>query len=44
MWRNNEFDMVFGFDSENDALDWIKTQSKAWLREYRRMVGLDQGR
>ena len=38
MWRNNEFDTVFGFDSENEAIDWIKNKSKAWVKENKRVA------
>jgi IS1 family transposase len=33
MWRGGEVDSVFGFDSENAALEWIREKSQAWLLE-----------
>jgi len=33
MFRGGEVDTVYGFESENDALQWIKEKSQAWLVE-----------
>lgn len=33
MWRGGEVDTFFGFEKENDALDWIKEKSQGWLYE-----------
>ena len=33
LWRGGEVDTVFGFDSENAALEWIREKSQAWLLE-----------
>jgi hypothetical protein len=29
MWRGGEADTIFGFEKEEDALDWIKEKSQA---------------
>jgi hypothetical protein len=31
LFRGGEVDTVYGFESENDALHWIKEKSRAWL-------------
>jgi IS1 family transposase len=31
LWRGGEVDSIYGFDSEYDALRWIKGKSQAWL-------------
>src|SRR6202171_966427 len=33
LWRGGEVDTIFGFEKENDALQWIKEKSQAWLVE-----------
>jgi hypothetical protein len=33
LWRGGEVVSVFGFASEYDALEWIKTKSQGWLLE-----------
>jgi IS1 family transposase len=41
MWRGGEVDSVFGFASENDALQWIKEKSQAWIvqNKSKRIIG-----
>jgi hypothetical protein len=29
--RGGEVDSIFGFKSENEALDWIREKSRAWI-------------
>jgi IS1 family transposase len=36
LWRGGEVDSIYGFESENAALEWIREQSRAWLLEQRR--------
>jgi hypothetical protein len=31
LWRGGEVDTVFGFEREDDALQWIKEKSRTWL-------------
>jgi hypothetical protein len=31
LWRGGEVDTIFGFEKEEDALQWIKEKSQAWL-------------
>jgi hypothetical protein len=31
MWRGGEVDAIFGFEKEDDALQWIKEKSQEWL-------------
>jgi hypothetical protein len=31
MFPNGDTDQIHGFEKEGDAIDWIKTQSRAWL-------------
>ena len=31
----DEVDTIFGFEKEDDALEWIKEKSQAWLLEQR---------
>jgi len=33
MWCGGEVDTIFGFEKENDALQWIKEKSQGWLLE-----------
>jgi hypothetical protein len=33
LWRGGEVDMIFGFEKEDDALEWIRDKSQAWLLE-----------
>ena len=33
MWRGGEVDTIFGFEREDDALQWIKEKSRGWLIE-----------
>jgi hypothetical protein len=35
LWRGGEVDTVFGFEKEDDALQWIKDKSRGWLLEHR---------
>jgi IS1 family transposase len=34
MWRGGEVDTIFGFEKEDDALQWIKEKSQSWLIEH----------
>jgi hypothetical protein len=36
MWRGGEVDTIYGFEKENDALQWIKEKSQGWLVEQNR--------
>jgi hypothetical protein len=36
LWRGGEVDTVFGFEKEDDALQWIKEKSQGWLLENRK--------
>jgi hypothetical protein len=31
LWRGGEVDTVFGFEREDDAMQWIKEKSQGWL-------------
>jgi hypothetical protein len=31
MWRGGEVDTIYGFESEHDAMQWIKEKSQGWL-------------
>jgi hypothetical protein len=33
LWRGGEVDTIFGFEREDDALQWIKEKSQGWLTE-----------
>jgi hypothetical protein len=33
LWRGGEVDTIYGFDTEHDALGWIREKSAIWLRE-----------
>jgi hypothetical protein len=33
LWRGGEVDTIFGFESEHDALEWIREKSQGWLLE-----------
>jgi hypothetical protein len=33
MWRGGEVDTIYGFESESEALLWIKEKSQGWLLE-----------
>jgi hypothetical protein len=35
LWRGGEIDTIYGFETEHDALGWIRERSAAWLREQR---------
>jgi IS1 family transposase len=35
-WRGGEVDTIFGFEKEDDALQWIKEKSQGWLIEQNR--------
>jgi hypothetical protein len=35
MWRGGEVDTVFGFEKEDDVMEWIKTKSAMWISEQR---------
>jgi len=35
LWQGGEIDTIFGFEREDDALQWIKEKSRAWLLEQR---------
>jgi hypothetical protein len=35
MWRGGEVDTIFGFEKEDEALEWIKTKSPTWISEQR---------
>jgi len=36
LWRGGEVDTIFGFEKENDGLQWIKEKSQSWLIEQNR--------
>jgi hypothetical protein len=36
LWRGGEVDTIFGFEKEEDALQWIKEKSQGWLLEQNR--------
>ncbi|UGA47227.1 DDE-type integrase/transposase/recombinase [Bradyrhizobium quebecense] len=36
VWRGGEIDTVFGFESEADAMTWIKEKSQEWLINYKK--------
>lgn len=38
LWRGGEVDTIFGFEKEDDALQWIKEKSQAWLIEQKRAL------
>ena len=31
LWRGGEVDTIWGFETEHDALCWIKEKSAAWV-------------
>jgi len=33
LWRGGEIDTIYGFDTEYDALGWVREKSVAWLRD-----------
>ncbi len=33
LWRGGEIDTIYGFETEHDALEWIKEKSQSWLRD-----------
>jgi hypothetical protein len=33
LWRGGEVDTIFGFETEYDALQWIREKSQGWLIE-----------
>jgi IS1 family transposase len=33
LWRGGEVDTIFGFNTEHDALEWIRENSQAWLQQ-----------
>ncbi len=33
LWRGGEVDSIYGFDTEHDALGWIREKSAGWLIE-----------
>jgi hypothetical protein len=35
LWRGGEVDTIFGFETDEDALQWIREKSQAWLLENR---------
>jgi IS1 transposase len=35
LWRGGEVDTIFGFEKEDDALQWIKEKSQGWLLQQR---------
>jgi IS1 family transposase len=35
MWRGGEVDTIYGFEREDDALEWIKEKSQVWIVENR---------
>lgn len=37
LWRGGEVDSVFGFESEHDALQWIREKSQGWILEQRKL-------
>jgi IS1 family transposase len=36
LWRGGEVDTIFGFEKEDDALQWIKEGSQVWLAQAKR--------
>jgi hypothetical protein len=36
MMSGGEVDTIYGFESEDDALQWIKEKSQGWLIEQKR--------
>lgn len=36
LWRGGEIDSIFGFQSEHEALEWIRDKSQAWLVDQKR--------
>jgi IS1 family transposase len=36
MWRGGEVDTIYGFESEDGALQWIKEKSQGWLTDNRK--------
>jgi IS1 family transposase len=37
LWRGGEADTIFGFETENDALGWIRDKSAAWVHDQKRL-------
>jgi hypothetical protein len=33
LWRGGEIDTIYGFETEHDALGWIREKSQRWLRD-----------
>jgi hypothetical protein len=31
LWRGGEVDTIYGVETEHAALDWIRTESQAWM-------------
>ena len=40
MWRGGEVDTIYGFEREDEALQWIKEKSQGWLIENNRVKRL----
>ncbi len=38
LWRGGEVDTIFGFETEHDALGWIREKSAIWLRDQKQVV------
>jgi IS1 family transposase len=34
LWRGGEIDTIYGFETEYDAIGWIREKSQAWLLEH----------
>jgi IS1 family transposase len=41
LWRGGEIDTIFGFDTEHDALEWIREKSQGWLAEQSRQKAVE---
>ena len=36
LWHGGEVDTIYGFETEHDALEWIKGNSATWMLEQKR--------
>jgi IS1 family transposase len=38
LWRGGEIDTIYGFQTEHDALDWVKEKSQKWMWDRRQLA------
>jgi hypothetical protein len=37
LWRGGELDTIWSFETEHDALGWIREKSAIWLRDQKKL-------